>query len=69
MVQAQTRICPRERDIKFSEIFKYKFMATSNSNKVKLAILVNGDLKAPFSIATTLWCRGGHNSIPWIAPL
>ena len=31
--------------------------------------LVEGDLKAPFSIATTPRCRGGHYSIPWIAPL
>ena len=37
--------------------------------KVKLATLVEGDLKAPFSIATTLRCRGGCNSFPWIAPL
>ena len=26
-------------------------------------------MKAPFSIATTPRCRGGHNSFPWIAPL
>ena len=31
-----------------------------------LATLVEGDQKAPFSIATTLRSRGGHNSIPWI---
>ena len=37
--------------------------------KVKLATLVEGDPKAPFSIATTPRCRGGRNSIPWIAPL
>ena len=36
--------------------------------KVKLATLVEGDLKAPFSITTTPGCRGGHYSIPWIAP-
>ena len=36
---------------------------------VKLAILVVGDPKAPFSIAPTLKCRGGCNSIPLIAPL
>ena len=35
----------------------------------KLATLVNGDQKAPFSIATTLRCRRGHYSSPWIAPL
>ena len=37
--------------------------------KVNLATLVEGDPKAPFSIATTPRCRGGHCSIPWIAPL
>ena len=30
---------------------------------------VKGDLKAPFSIATTPRCRGGRFSIPGIAPL
>ena len=34
-----------------------------------MATLVEGDLKAPFSIATTPRCRGGRYSIPWIAPL
>ena len=38
-------------------------------NKVKLATLVKGNPKAPFSIATTLRCRGGRYSIPWIALL
>ena len=37
--------------------------------KIKLANLVEGNQKAPFSIATTLRCRGGRNSFPWIAPL
>ena len=32
--------------------------------KVKLATIVEGDPKAPFSIATTPRCRGGHYSIP-----
>ena len=35
----------------------------------KLATLVEGDPKAPFSIATTPRCRGGCYSFPWIAPL
>ena len=35
----------------------------------KLATIVEGDQKAPFSIATTTMCRGGHYSFPWIAPL
>ena len=37
--------------------------------KVKLATIVEGDLKAPFSIATTPMCRGGCYSIPYIVPL
>ena len=37
--------------------------------KVKLATLVEGDPKAPFSIATTPRCRGGRYYFPWIAPL
>ena len=38
-------------------------------SKVKLATVVESDLKAPFSIATTPMCRGGRYSFPWIAPL
>ena len=34
-----------------------------------LATVVEGDPKAPFSIATTPRCKGGHYSFPWIAPL
>ena len=37
--------------------------------KVKLATIVRGDLKAPFSIATTPRCSAGCYSFPWIAPL
>ena len=36
---------------------------------IKLPILVEGDLKAPFSIATTPRYTGGRYSIPIIAPL
>ena len=35
----------------------------------KSATVVEGDQKAPFSIATTLRCRGGRYSFPWNAPL
>ena len=35
----------------------------------KLTSVVEGDLKAPFSIATTLRCRGGRYSFPCIVPL
>ena len=38
-------------------------------SKVKLATIVEGDPKIPFSIATTPRCRGGRYSIPRIAPL
>ena len=34
-----------------------------------LTTLVEGDQKAPFSIATTPRCRGGRYSFPWIDPL
>ena len=35
----------------------------------KLVTIVKSNLKAPFSISTTLRCRKGHYSFPWIAPL
>ena len=34
-----------------------------------MATVVEGDQKAPFSIATTVRCRGGRYSFHWIAPL
>ena len=37
--------------------------------KVKLVTVVEGDQKAPFSIATTPRCKRGRYSFPWIAPL
>ena len=37
--------------------------------KLKLAALVEGDPKAPFSIATTPRYRRGLYFFPWIAPL
>ena len=37
--------------------------------KVKLATVVEGDQKAPFSIATTPRCSRRRYSFPWIAPL
>ena len=36
---------------------------------VKFATVVDGDPKAPFSIATTPKCREGRYSIPWIVPV
>ena len=35
----------------------------------KLVTLVEGDPKAPFSIATTPKCKGERYSFPWIVPL
>ena len=34
-----------------------------------LVIVVEEDQKAPFSIATTPRCRGGHYPFPWFALL
>ena len=47
----------------------YQFWLYIYISKVKLATIVKGDQKAPFSIATTLRCRGGRYSFPLIAPL
>ena len=49
--------------------FSIEKCAVQVISKVKLATIVEGDPKAPFSIATTPRCRGGRYSIPWIAPL
>ena len=37
--------------------------------QVQLATVVEGDQKAPFTIATTPRCRGRRYSFPWITPL
>ena len=37
--------------------------------QVKLVTVVKGDLKAPFSLATTVRCKEGHCSFLWIVPL
>ncbi len=39
------------------------------NKSVKVAIIVEGNQKAPFSIATTPRCRGGRYFFFWIAPL
>ena len=36
---------------------------------IKLATVVEGDLKGPFSLATTPRCRGGRYSFSWITSL
>ena len=42
---------------------------TSDYKKLKLAIVVEGDAKALFSVGTTPRCREGRYSFPWIDPL
>ena len=49
-----------------------KYLQTKSfpiDSKVNLATVVEGDTKAPFSIAITPRLRGGRYSFPWIAPL
>ena len=40
-----------------------------SKKNLKLATIVEGYPKTPFSIATTPRCREGRYSFPWIAPL
>ena len=44
--------------------FKWTTTAAIGISKVKLATIVEGNPKAPFSIATTPRCRGGRYSFP-----
>ena len=46
-----------------------QFSGKSDKFIVSCLIIVEGNLKALFSIATTLRCKGRCYSIPWIAPL
>ena len=50
-------------DALFSKIFSPNITGAYNTIKIE------GYEKAPFSIATTLKCRWGRNSFPWIALL
>ena len=45
------------------------FCGNFTYKQVKLATVVEGDPKVPFSIATSPRCRGGRYSFSWIAPL
>ena len=45
-----------------------KLLIETSQSKIILATIVEGDLKAAFSIATMPWCRSGCNSTPWISP-
>ena len=74
--QYQLILACKERPLssyfKFNRGKIYSYKNTSNypsKRKVKLATIVDGHLKVPFSIATTPNCRGGRDSFPWIAPL
>ena len=48
---------------------QYVSMKSSKKLKVNLATIVEGNQKAPFSIATTPRCKRGHYSFPRIAPI
>ena len=50
--------------VQLRRFFKFFYLL-----KAKMATVVEGDLKAPISIATTPKCRGERYSIPWIAPV
>ena len=50
-------------------MFQNRYRAGIKPKVVKLATVVKGGQKAPFSITTTLRCRGGRYSFPWIALL
>ena len=56
-------------DHEYDKIFNLAPNTDNASDKVKLATVVKGKPKAPFSIATTLRYRGGRYSFPWITPL
>ena len=47
----------------------YSFGQCNVKSKVKLVIVVEGNQKVPFSLASTPKCRGERYSFPWIAPL
>ena len=48
---------------------KYNWKASKKEKVSKLVTIVEGDAKAPCSIATTPRWRRGHNSFPYITPL
>ena len=48
---------------------EYQDLVNNIQVSISLPTVVEGDLKAPFSIATTPRCRKGLYSFPWIAPL
>ena len=59
--------------MKFTYIYIYIYSThihILDKNKlVKLATVVKTKFNAPFTLVTTLRCRGGCYSYPWMAPL
>ena len=51
------------------EVLNCYISAYLKCNKTKLATEVEGDLKAPFSLATTQRCWRRRNFFPLVAPL
>ena len=62
-------ICISSREISIENTGILSEFESWNTRQKKLATVVEGDQKAPFSIATTSRCRGGRYSFPRIAPL
>ena len=58
-----------KQDVTLMKLSSAYVKQVASKVKVKLATLVEGDPKAPFSIATTPRFWGGRYSFPWIAPL
>ena len=54
-----------EKVLFFFKFFKYTSVQYSSFKISKVGDLVKGDLKAPFSIATTPRCRVGEHSTPF----
>ena len=50
----------------FKQSYNWKIIFTLY---ISWPTIFKSNLKAPFSIATTLKCRSNHYSFPWIAPL
>ena len=55
--------------IEFLKIYKISKKYSIYKSKVKLATVVEGYPKAPFSIASTARFSGGRYSFPWFSPL
>ena len=63
------RVSVTDRQTHNLHYIKMMILVTVYKVKVKLMTVVGGDPKAAFSFATTLKCRRGCHSFPWIAPL